>query len=58
MIAKVLKYVRHPDVLDYLRLGWIDRPEILKGTHHGDHATAMEWPHDREPELPSPGAPD
>jgi hypothetical protein len=38
-----LRYVRHRDVLDYARLGWLPDFDALDGTHHGQYSIIMEW---------------
>lgn len=47
MPAKIFRYVKHHLVEAYAQCGWVDRPHILKDTHHGVFSTVMEWPHDR-----------
>lgn len=36
------KWVRHHDVLEHLRLGWVGT-KALEGTHHGDWSRHMVW---------------
>lgn len=33
----------HYEAEDWIRLGWIPRPHILFGTHHGNRSVMMEW---------------
>lgn len=37
------RWVRHEDVLAYLRLGWAIVPETLAGTHHGCWSVHLAW---------------
>lgn len=45
------QYVRHQDIENFLALGW-EPTRSLSGTHHGDHAILMKWPHDGDPKVP------
>ena len=45
---RVLMYVPHSQVAAYEALGWRRLPG-LEGTHHGHHATFMEWPDPCQP---------
>lgn len=52
MTAKIFRFVRHHEAQAYLELGWIAHSG-LKGTHHGQYSTIIEWPHhDRPPDEP------
>lgn len=49
---KTFHFVRHPEVLDWLRVGWIARP-ALEGTHHGQWSALCEWLCDCTPVRPT-----
>jgi len=50
--ARIFRFVRHENAQSYLDLGWIVH-DGLRGTHHGQYSTIIEWPHpDRAPEEP------
>ena len=51
MPAKIFRFVRHAQAPAYLELGWINH-DSLKGTHHGQHATLLEWTKDGPPQEP------
>lgn len=42
--VKTFKYVKHHQVLDYARLGWLPHFEALADTPHGQYSVFMEWP--------------
>jgi hypothetical protein len=52
MTEQTFHFVRHESALDWLRCGWIPRPKILNGTHHGTWSVAMEWICDCRPPFP------
>lgn len=39
---KTFHYVRHSEVADWLRCGWIAYG-CLRGIHHGEYAVLCEW---------------
>lgn len=41
-VTRTLAFVRHADIEDRLRLGWVHVPG-LEGTHHGQWSVTMEW---------------
>ena len=43
-----LRYVAHGELLRFLALGWRISND-LAGSHHGEYAVLMEWPHESEP---------
>lgn len=49
--AQIFRFVRHADTQSYLDLGWIAH-DGLKGTHHGQYSTIIEWPHSEPPREP------
>lgn len=51
MKATFFRFVRHADVLVYLKCGWVARP-ALNGTHHGEWSVLMEWLCDCELKQP------
>jgi hypothetical protein len=48
---QIFRYIKHSEREQWEQLGWTPRPEILEGTHHGDHAIVMEWT--KEGECPT-----
>jgi hypothetical protein len=51
MSARIFRFVRHEYSGAYIELGWINH-KSLEGTHHGVHATLLEWPKDTPPVEP------
>jgi lauroyl/myristoyl acyltransferase len=51
MSQSIFKFARWHDVEDYERLGWVRRPGILFGTHHGEWSCAMQWLCSCEPRM-------
>ena len=51
MKSTFFRFVRHADVLAYLKCGWVVRP-ALNGTHHGEWSVLMEWLCDCELKQP------
>jgi hypothetical protein len=41
-MTRTFHYVRHNDVPDWLRCGWIARA-ALDGIHHGEWSVLCEW---------------
>lgn len=51
-MAKIFRFVRHENAQSYLDLGWVAH-DGLKGTHHGQYSTIIEWPRpDEQPAEP------
>lgn len=42
-MIRIVKLARWPEVLDYARMGWLPRGEILAGTPHGFWSCAVQW---------------
>jgi hypothetical protein len=51
MKARIFRFVRHENAQSYLDLGWIAH-DGLKGTHHGQFSTIIEWPGEEPPSEP------
>lgn len=43
MTDETFHFAYRYQVMDWARLGWMPRPHILDGTHHGGRAMMMEW---------------
>jgi len=50
-LCRVLAYVRHHLVGDYLRLGWMVVGDL--GPHHGEFSVLMGWPCDCAHRVPA-----
>ena len=50
-MTKTFHFVRHHEVPDWERIGWI-KHDSLNDTHHGFWSTLMEWRGEGEPVKP------
>lgn len=51
-MIRTFHYVRHSEIADWLRCGWIAHAS-LNGIHHGEYSAICEWLCDCKLALPS-----
>ena len=49
--CRIYRFVVHHAAPGYIELGWVNH-RSLENTHHGQHATLLEWPHETPPLEP------